>query len=634
MPISGFYDPLTAPPGESTLGLFYRSEGWSELWRGVRDGQWRIFKCLKEEYRTDSRYRELLRKEFEITRNLSHPGIRAGLDMLELPGLGPCIEMEFVGGQDLAAAISEGKLTRRDRERIASELLDALDYLHRSQIVHRDLSPANILVSRDGGHVKIIDFEMADSDGQATLKERGGTDGYAAPELFEQGAAGQQCDCRSDIFSLGVILSEMGVAPASVVRKCCALKKEDRYADIGEMRRALTRHRRLRSLLPLSLALGLAALLAGIFLLLQTWLPLGFGGLTLQAADSSTVTVSNPIELTIECSVGGKRWRPYSDRVFSVTLEPGQKLRLRANNAQYAKQVNEFPSPEDYVFTHIKVSGKCFVYGNMMSLLHSWGYRFISSLPGTSTFFGLFRDNPDLFSHPRKKILLPATRLVRNCYAELFSGTSISRAPELPARLLANNCYGRMFAFCDSLKTPPALPSTDIQSNCYRAMFFNCRNLERAPELPAKIMAINCYASMFSCCHKLKEAPRLPATTLAYFCYKWMFYRCESLTEAPELPAKKLARACYQRMFCKCTRLGKTPVLPAATVRDSCYAFMFNGCTALTEIRIQATDISAENALLNWTNDVAPEGTFICRAGTEFPLGASGIPKGWTVVRE
>lgn len=262
MPYSGLYDPLTAPPGDSTLELFYQSDGWSELWRGVHNGQWRIFKGLRKGYRDDFRYQELLRKEYEITHGLAHPGIRQVLDLVDLPGVGLCIEMEFVGGRSLKEALKEGELSRKEKRQIASELLDVVDYLHRRQIVHRDLSPANILITRDGGHVKLIDFELADSDALAILKERGGTNGYAAPELFSQEASSELCDCRSDIFSLGVILSEMGIAPAPVVRKCCAPGKEDRYRSIAGLRSAIVRHRLGKWL---GVGMLVAALLSGLY---------------------------------------------------------------------------------------------------------------------------------------------------------------------------------------------------------------------------------------------------------------------------------------------------------------------------------------------------------------------------------
>ena len=85
-------------------------------------------------------------------------------------------------------------------------------------------------------------------------------------------------------------------------------------------------------------------------------------------------------------------------------------------------------------------------------------------------------------------------------------------------------------------------------------------------------------------------------------------------------------------MFRGCTSLTQAPELLATTLPERCYNFMFAECTNLSTIKCLATDISASNALNNWTTSVASTGTFYKAAGVEWPEGESGIPSGWTVV--
>jgi hypothetical protein len=124
----------------------------------------------------------------------------------------------------------------------------------------------------------------------------------------------------------------------------------------------------------------------------------------------------------------------------------------------------------------------------------------------------------------------------------------------------------------------------------------------------------------------------LPATTLADSCYAFMFQNCTSLTKAPALPATTLAYSCYDTMFGDCTSLTQAPELPATTLTGSCYNSMFYNCTSLKHISCLATDISLGNYTGMWVDGVASTGTFVKKAGVEWPSGIDGIPDGWTVV--
>ena len=101
--------------------------------------------------------------------------------------------------------------------------------------------------------------------------------------------------------------------------------------------------------------------------------------------------------------------------------------------------------------------------------------------------------------------------------------------------------------------------SLEGKNFCY-AYLFSGTTLTKAPELPATTLAYGCYAFMFQWCTVLTQAPTLPATTLADFCYYYMFENCTSLTQAPELPATTLATQCYDSMFYGCTNLNYVKV--------------------------------------------------------------------------
>ena len=144
--------------------------------------------------------------EAQAAGRLLHPGIVAVFDMGEAPETSdPYIVMEYIEGVTLRELLaSKGKkLPVEEALRIVQELAEALDYAHSQGVVHRDMKPANILITRDG-QAKISDFGIAQLDlTQMTLPGRVlGTPAYMSPEQLE----GKQVDGRSDLFSLGAIL--------------------------------------------------------------------------------------------------------------------------------------------------------------------------------------------------------------------------------------------------------------------------------------------------------------------------------------------------------------------------------------------------------------------------------------------
>lgn len=103
------------------------------------------------------------------------------------------------------------------------------------------------------------------------------------------------------------------------------------------------------------------------------------------------------------------------------------------------------------------------------------------------------------------------------------------------------------------------------------------------------------------------------------------------------LPATSLTEDCYNSMFRGIGNSGlriKAPLLPAPILTQGCYYEMFT--SGINYIKCLATDLTAENCLTNWltTKFYPPTGTFVKKAGVNWPTGANGIPSGWTVIEE
>lgn len=233
------------------------SKGHCLLMKAQRYGIWNVLKGLKPEYIANQQFVQMLTKEYTLMVGLNHPNIVRTYGHENVPELGECIIMEYVDGRTLADFVRENP-TIAQRRQVAEELLDALAYCHKKQIVHQDLKPSNILITHDGDHVKIIDFGLSDSHEWAILKEPAFTKAYAAPEQL----AGEEVDNRTDIYAFGIILRQMFPKRyGSVIRKCLQPRREKRYSSaeriLNDIRLADNRRKRI-SVVAIALAILIA----------------------------------------------------------------------------------------------------------------------------------------------------------------------------------------------------------------------------------------------------------------------------------------------------------------------------------------------------------------------------------------
>ena len=189
-------------------------------------GKLHFLKRLRPEYVGDIRYQEVLRKEFETGYQLEHPNL---VRYISLDA--DSILMEYVDGETLTQRLATHPdyfKNRKNADRFVRQLLDAISYLHSHQVLHLDLKPDNILLTRINDDVKLIDLGFCYTD--AFEDTIGHTKAYAAPEQF----AGGMVDARTDIYAVGKILERLPNHRIynKVIARCTAIEPAERYQSI------------------------------------------------------------------------------------------------------------------------------------------------------------------------------------------------------------------------------------------------------------------------------------------------------------------------------------------------------------------------------------------------------------------
>jgi len=205
--------------GRYRVGASIGRGGMSDVHIGTdsRLGRTVAIKLLKSSLAADPAFRTRFRQEAQAAARMAHPTIVRVFDageetITEDDGSEsqiPFIIMEFVDGRLLKDIIREGPIDSVEAVRIIDGVLTALEYSHRAGVVHRDIKPGNIMITK-AGQVKVMDFGIARaiSDSATTVAQTTailGTASYFSPEQ----AKGESVDARTDLYSSGVVLFEM-----------------------------------------------------------------------------------------------------------------------------------------------------------------------------------------------------------------------------------------------------------------------------------------------------------------------------------------------------------------------------------------------------------------------------------------
>ncbi len=274
---------IVAPLGAGGMGEVYRA-------RDTRLGRDVAVKVLPLHLSSNPEVRARFEREAKTISSLNHPHVCTLFDVGR-EGDTDFLVMELIEGETLAQRLAKGALPPADVLRLGAQIADALDRAHRAGVIHRDLKPGNVMLTKSGA--KLMDFGLARATGlagpggasgltQAALTQSPtvaaplttegtilGTFQYMAPEQLE----GKETDARSDLWALGCVLYEMAtgrrafegrsqaslisaimdrqpepisklvpLSPAGLDRltsQCLAKDPEDRWQNAGDLRREL-----------------------------------------------------------------------------------------------------------------------------------------------------------------------------------------------------------------------------------------------------------------------------------------------------------------------------------------------------------------------------------------------------------
>jgi len=189
-------------------------------------GRYAAIKVLRAELARDEEFVARFRREALAVAQFSHPNILQVYDAGMANGVYYMV-MGFMDGGSLKDLIAQGPMDTEYAVSIVAQVADALGYAHKQGIIHRDVKPNNVLMSRDGRPM-LADFGIAKAMYEsASLTRTGisiGTPEYMAPEQIQ----GQTVDGRTDIYALGIVLYEMltGWAPFSTPTPVATLYKQ------------------------------------------------------------------------------------------------------------------------------------------------------------------------------------------------------------------------------------------------------------------------------------------------------------------------------------------------------------------------------------------------------------------------
>jgi serine/threonine-protein kinase len=205
--IDGRYK-ITEVMASGAMGAVFKAER-------VPIGKLVAIKFLHASFANDSEFQARFERETRVMSKLNHPNCVSVLDFGAWEG-SPYLVMDYVDGTTLRARLDKGPIPALQALGMARQVLAGLAHAHQQEVFHRDVKPANIMISEEIGHgerVRILDFGLARLQGNvgrdATQTNMVvGTPNYMAPE---QTVPGSMIDARTDLYAVGVVLFEMVV---------------------------------------------------------------------------------------------------------------------------------------------------------------------------------------------------------------------------------------------------------------------------------------------------------------------------------------------------------------------------------------------------------------------------------------
>lgn len=206
LPQNGLSSPIE-PLGEYRPVAFLGEGAMASVYLAVNAaGEKLALKLIRPDMAQDTEFQQRFQREIEIVGRLSHPNVvevyRAGMEQGTM-----FMAMEWVEGCTLEQLLAEGPLPLEEFHCLAPQMAQVFHFAHHRQLLHRDIKPGNLMVTRSG-QVKVLDFGLALQQGQSRFTSVGfsmGTPTHMAPEVLTTG----QATAGSDQYALGVVFYQM-----------------------------------------------------------------------------------------------------------------------------------------------------------------------------------------------------------------------------------------------------------------------------------------------------------------------------------------------------------------------------------------------------------------------------------------
>lgn len=270
MESSDFAHEMSLASGQRFFEKLASTGGTCDTYRVRINGKWHFLKRPKGEMSSNPLYITAFEREFDIGYRLEHESLVRYIDK-GIDQQGIYILTEMIDGctlDEFVAKNPEYFKNKKHVERFVSQMLDVLDYLHNNQVLHLDLKPSNIIITRTGHNVKLVDLGFAYSDCYQDIAA-GMTRKYAAPEQLNGGEVGPW----TDIYAFGIVLlslfnnekpqDALQSVPSyyrKFVKKCVENDYDQRFATVADAQHFLSKHQFRRKII-VGILISIASLL-------------------------------------------------------------------------------------------------------------------------------------------------------------------------------------------------------------------------------------------------------------------------------------------------------------------------------------------------------------------------------------